>query len=116
MLINLFSRYLLSVYCVSATVLALEVKKRFLKIPHLHVHSNRAVVVGSRAWSFVCVSGGNLDWSLLEKNLEGHILGHPYGLASRGSVLSVVEPLLLLGWAVGPEQGITFWLMMGLGN
>ena len=64
----------------------------------------------------MCVLGGDLDWSLLEKDLEGHTLGHPYGPASCGSVLSVVEPLLLLGWAVGPEQGITFWLMMGLGN
>ena len=86
-----------NIHCVPATVIALEVQKRFPKSPHLQVHSNGTVVL-LPGHGILCIFWpGDLHCPLLEKDPEGHILGYPCGLASCQSVLSVVEPLLLLG-------------------
>lgn len=99
-LINLFNRYLLNVYCVPDTVLELDVQNDFLKSPHLQVHSSRAIDVGSRAWNFVCVHmvRGDMDCLLPKRDQGGLILGLPCGLGSYGSSLSIVDPLLFY-WA-----------------
>lgn len=87
-----------NIHYVPATVLALEVQKRFPKSPHLQVHSNGAVVLLPGHGTLCIIGGaGELHCPLLGKDPEGHTLGHPCGLASCQSVLSVVEPLLLLG-------------------
>lgn len=98
-LINLSKRYLLNVYCVPDTVLELDVQNDFLKSPHLQVHSSKAIDVASRAWSFVYVHmvGGDMDCLLPKRDQGGLILGPPCGLASCGSALSIVDPLLF--WA-----------------